>query len=184
MYILHIVLMHYMNYLNIGARSKNKSKKGLPLEETKNTQNHENRRLGLIESLHMQHCGLRGCICPPCTGLSGKTLKMASHPVIYLLNAYVFIGIAVSSSDLLFFFFISGGIVPFHMTTNNGTKDLIVAVADNWDHNENTLSGKQSTHAMTSILVKSSQTDSHASYARITRVADRSIDTASLPGIN
>ena len=31
----------------------NKSKKGLPLE-TKNTQNHENRRLGLNESLHMQ----------------------------------------------------------------------------------------------------------------------------------
>ena len=33
----------------------NKSQKGLPLE-TKNTQNYENRRLGLIESLHMQHC--------------------------------------------------------------------------------------------------------------------------------
>ena len=29
---------------------ENKSQKGLPLE-TKNTQNHENRRLGLIESL-------------------------------------------------------------------------------------------------------------------------------------
>ena len=37
---------------------------GLPLE-TKNTQNHENRRLGLIESLHMQHCSLRGCVRPP-----------------------------------------------------------------------------------------------------------------------
>ena len=33
----------------------NNSQKGLPLE-TKNTQNHENHRLGLIESLHMQHC--------------------------------------------------------------------------------------------------------------------------------
>ena len=41
----------------------NKSKKGLPLE-TKNIQNHENRRLGLIESLHMQHCSLQGCIRP------------------------------------------------------------------------------------------------------------------------
>ena len=39
----------------------NKSQKGLPLER-KNTQNHVNRRLGLIESLHMQHCSLRGCI--------------------------------------------------------------------------------------------------------------------------
>ena len=38
----------------------NKSKKGLPLE-TKNTQNHENRKLGLTESLHMQHCSLPGC---------------------------------------------------------------------------------------------------------------------------
>ncbi|WAR01041.1 hypothetical protein MAR_025413 [Mya arenaria] len=31
--------------------------------------------------------------------------------------------------------------------------NLIIAAADNWDHNENTLSGKHSTHAMTSILV-------------------------------
>ena len=46
---------------------------GLPLE-TKNTQNHENRRLGLSESLHMQNCSLRGCIRPrphPSAGLSG-----------------------------------------------------------------------------------------------------------------
>ena len=41
----------------------NKSQKGLSLE-TKNTQNHENRRLGLIESLHMPHCSTRGCIRP------------------------------------------------------------------------------------------------------------------------
>ena len=38
-----------------GASCNKSEKKGLPLE-TKNTQNHENRRLGLIESLHMQHC--------------------------------------------------------------------------------------------------------------------------------
>ena len=49
---------------------KNKSQKGLPLE-TKNTQYHENRRLGLIESLHMQHCSLLGCIRLSCAGLSG-----------------------------------------------------------------------------------------------------------------
>ena len=41
----------------------NLSQKGLSLE-TKNTQNHENRRLGLIVSLHMQHCSLRDCIHP------------------------------------------------------------------------------------------------------------------------
>ena len=40
---------------------ENRSKQGLPLEP-KNTQNHESRRFGLIESLHMQHCSLRGCI--------------------------------------------------------------------------------------------------------------------------
>ena len=40
------------------GREENKSKKGLPLE-AKNTQNHEIRRHGLIESLHMQHCSLR-----------------------------------------------------------------------------------------------------------------------------
>ena len=40
-----------------------KSQKGLPLE-TKNAHNHENRRLGLIESLHMQLSNLRGWICP------------------------------------------------------------------------------------------------------------------------
>ena len=38
-----------------------KSQKGLLLE-TKNTQNHENLRLGLIESIRIQHCRLRGCI--------------------------------------------------------------------------------------------------------------------------
>ena len=48
---------------------KNKSHKGLPLE-TKNTQNHENRRLGWIESLHIQHCSMRGCIRPPVPALA------------------------------------------------------------------------------------------------------------------
>ena len=43
--------------------SRVKSQKGLPLE-TKNTPNHENWRLGLIESLHMQHCSMQGCIYP------------------------------------------------------------------------------------------------------------------------
>ena len=46
----------------------NKSQKELPLEIT---QNHKNRRLGLIESLHIRHCSLRGCIQPPSAGLSG-----------------------------------------------------------------------------------------------------------------
>ena len=44
-------------------KGMNKSQKGSPLD-TKNTHNHENRRLSLIESLHMQHCSLQGCIRP------------------------------------------------------------------------------------------------------------------------
>ena len=51
------------------AYNKSKNKKGLPLE-TK-TQYHENRRLDLIESLHMQHCNLRGCIRPLAPALNG-----------------------------------------------------------------------------------------------------------------
>ncbi|WAQ97425.1 hypothetical protein MAR_030115, partial [Mya arenaria] len=47
--------------------------------------------------------------------------------------------------------------VPCSMLMEDGhsrpRNDLIIAAADNWDHNENTLSGKHSTHAMTSILV-------------------------------
>ena len=62
-----------------------------------------------------------------------------------------------------------------------GGGDLIIAAADNWDHNENTLSGKRSTHAMTSILVQSNK-DSPEFATRIPRVQDRSIDPSSLPG--
>ena len=43
------------------TEGKIKVKKELLLE-TKNTQNHENGRLGLIESPPIQHCSLRGCI--------------------------------------------------------------------------------------------------------------------------
>ena len=48
----------YLLYCKIKVK-----KKRLPLE-TKNTQNHENRRLGLTESLHMQHCSLQGRVRP------------------------------------------------------------------------------------------------------------------------
>ena len=54
---MNLILIHFAIDL------LNKSQKGLPLA-TKNTQNHENRRFGLIKSLHMQHCSLRGCLRP------------------------------------------------------------------------------------------------------------------------
>ena len=59
-----ILRFYFINVGGLGIRfqimtetyyQRNKSQKGLPLE-TKNTQNHENRRVCLIESLHMQHC--------------------------------------------------------------------------------------------------------------------------------
>ena len=46
------------------SKIKVKKKKRLP-SETKNRQKHENRRPAVIESLHMQHCSLRGCIRRP-----------------------------------------------------------------------------------------------------------------------
>jgi hypothetical protein len=59
--------------------------------------------------------------------------------------------------------------------------DLIILAADNWDHNESTLSGKKSTHAMTSILVHT-PSSGEQSAPRIPRVKERSIDTVELPG--
>ena len=80
------------------------------------------------------------------------------------------------------YFSLTGGIVPSHMSSNEEASELIVAAADNWDHNENPLSGKRSTHSMTSILIKSSPSNSNPGQTRIPRLPDRSIDTASLPG--
>ena len=59
--------------------------------------------------------------------------------------------------------------------------DLIILAADNWDHNESTLTGKKSTHAMTSILVHTPLSDQQSA-PRIPRVKERSIDTLQLPG--
>ena len=61
--ILTIMFCHclFIDSSYFSASGRNKNKKGLPVE-TKNTQNHENRGLVLIVSLHMQHCSLRGCI--------------------------------------------------------------------------------------------------------------------------
>ena len=49
------------NDRNSKFKKKKTKQKGLPLE-TKSIHNHENRRLGLTESLHMQYSSLRGCI--------------------------------------------------------------------------------------------------------------------------
>ena len=48
----------------------------------------------------------------------------------------------------------SGAQVPSSIKSQEESGSLMVTVADNWDHNEHTRSGKNSTHAMTSILGK------------------------------
>ena len=63
--------------------------------------------------------------------------------------------------------------------TANGS--LIIAAADNWDHNENTLSGKRTTHAMTSMLVQTAKGEERLQ-SRISRVPERSVEVSSLPG--
>jgi hypothetical protein len=78
----------------------------------------------------------------------------------------------------------SGAIIPAHLSVDSSQESdrLLVAAADNWDHNENTLSGKHSTHAMTSILVVQSSMKSQTA-TRIPRVKERSIDSSTLSGI-
>ena len=77
-----------------------------------------------------------------------------------------------------------GGLVPPQLTNTRGDRqtrgDILIAAADNWDHNENTLSGKHSTHAMTSILMQTTPSDDRA--GRFPRVPERSINVSSLPG--
>ena len=48
----------------IKVKSKKQNKQTKIAFGNKNTQNYKNWRLGLIESVHVQHCCLRGCILP------------------------------------------------------------------------------------------------------------------------
>ena len=57
--------------------------------------------------------------------------------------------------------------------------NFIVASADNWDHNERTVDGKRTTHAMTSILVQA-QTNESLPAAQIQRISSLSLDTSQL----
>ena len=74
----------------------------------------------------------------------------------------------------------SGGLVPATLKAKDGNKELILAAGDNWDHNEHTISGKRTTHAMTSILVSVKHTDQGSSQ-RILRVQERSIGSSTIP---
>ena len=76
----------------------NKSKKILPLE-TMNTQNHENLILGLIESLHKQHCSLRGCICAGFTLLDEFFSEFSEHCSFSKVSTYLIFQSLLSLTD-------------------------------------------------------------------------------------
>ena len=59
---------------------------------------------------------------------------------------------------------------------------FICAAADNWDHNERTIDGKRTTHAMTSILIQQ-QSQRELQHSRIKRSPDRALQPDSLPGM-
>ena len=63
----------------------------------------------------------------------------------------------------------------------NGGKQ-IVAVADNWDHNDHTIDGKRTTHSMTSILVSREVTDPDEDSLRIPRLSASSMEENPVEG--
>ncbi|XP_060579912.1 uncharacterized protein LOC132736731 [Ruditapes philippinarum] len=75
----------------------------------------------------------------------------------------------------------SGGLVPENISHINDGGQYIVGVADNWDHNEKTVDGKRTTHAMTSILV-APNVDVDMPLPRLPRSPNRSFDKAAFPG--
>ena len=75
----------------------------------------------------------------------------------------------------------SGGLVPVNITPRQAGEAVILAAGDNWDHNEHTISGKRTTHAMTSILVHV-KNENQTPVKRIPRVQERSLDTSMIPG--
>ena len=54
--------------------------------------------------------------------------------------------------------------------------NLIIGAADNWDHNERTVDGARTTHAMTSILVQRQPVGQNITPCRIPKVQSRALD--------
>lgn len=75
-----------------------------------------------------------------------------------------------------------GNFVPLEMKHKDDGGKLILAAADNWDHNENTTDGKNTTHAMTSILVQARAEGTVYEYPRIKRIQSRTFDATLVPG--
>jgi len=75
----------------------------------------------------------------------------------------------------------TGGLVPDNITHRSFGGELVVGVADNWDHNEKTTDGKGTTHVMTSILV-SPKVSADTPIPRLQRSTNRSFDKNLVPG--
>ena len=76
----------------------------------------------------------------------------------------------------------AGALIPPELLPKEDGGKLITAVGDNWDHNERTVDGKRTTHAMTTILV-TSKTGDEMPLPRIKKVSERTFDVQSLPGV-
>ena len=71
--------------------------------------------------------------------------------------------------------------IPPEIMPKNQGGQLIVAAADNWDHNERTVDGKRTTHAMTTVFVQR-KTEQSTPCPRIRKTPDqrRSLDLSSI----
>lgn len=77
----------------------------------------------------------------------------------------------------------SGAIIPPELIPKASGGKQVVCVADNWDHNEKTVDGKRTTHAMTSILVSPEVPHVEIEEPRIKKIASRVFNPSSLPGM-
>ena len=73
----------------------------------------------------------------------------------------------------------TGSHIPPELTRRDDGGKFITAATDNWDHNERTVDGKRTTHAMTSILQSTSPS---CQLPRLRKSASRTFDIENLPG--
>ena len=74
----------------------------------------------------------------------------------------------------------AGSFVPPQLVPKSDGGKQVVAVGDNWDHNERTVDGKNTTHAMTSMLITPGV--EKETLPRIPRIDERTLDVSTLPG--
>lgn len=78
--------------------------------------------------------------------------------------------------------FASGAFIPPEMSHIEDGGKQIVAVADNWDHNDHTVDGKRTTHGMTSILVSPVINEREENAIRIPRLTITSFQQNDIEG--